>query len=63
MGAAEVRVVSPEDFIVNELIRSERGVQDEKEVKSILSRLRGSIDRSYLDRRVNKTGSSRFSKR
>jgi hypothetical protein len=49
-------VISPEDFIVNKLARPDRGVQDEKDVKSVLVRLKGSLDREYLERRAENAG-------
>ena len=49
-----VWVISPEDFMVNKLARSDRGVQDEQDVKSVLVRLQESLDWKYLGRRAKK---------
>ena len=56
IGEAEVWLVSPEDFVVSKLSRPDRGAQDEKDVKSVLTRLQGSIDEKYLDRRAAAAG-------
>lgn len=56
VGATEVWLVSPEDFIVTKLSRPDRGVQDEKDAKGVLARLRGSVDRNYLERRAGEAG-------
>jgi len=40
----EFWVISPEDFIVNKLAHSDRSVQDEKDVKSVLVRLHDDLD-------------------
>ncbi len=56
IGTVDVWLVSPEDFIVTKLSRPDRGVQDEKDVKGVLTRLHGSIDRGYLERRAGKAG-------
>ncbi len=56
IGEAEVWLVSPEDFIVSKLSRPDRGAQDEKDAKSVLTRLRGSIDEKYLERRAAAAG-------
>ncbi len=56
IGSTEVWLVSPEDFVVTKLSRPDRGVQDEKDVKGALTRLRGSLDRKYLERRAGKAG-------
>ncbi len=58
IGAAEVWLISPEDFVVSKLSRPDRGVQDEKDAKSALQRLGDSIDRDYLYRRAEKAGVS-----
>lgn len=47
-----VFVVSPEDFIVNKLARNDRGVIDEKDVKSVLERQKGKLDNKYLEKRA-----------
>lgn len=51
-GSAEPWLISPEDFIVSKLSRPDRGVQDEMDVRGVLTRLAGSIDREYLERRA-----------
>jgi predicted nucleotidyltransferase len=56
MGSSDVYIVSPEDFMVSKLARPDRGVQDEKDVKSVLVRMGGSIDTEYLGRRAKKAG-------
>lgn len=56
VGSVEVWLVSPEDFIVTKLSRPDRGVQDEKDAKGVLTRLRGAINRSYLERRAADAG-------
>jgi predicted nucleotidyltransferase len=56
MGGVELWVVSPEDFIVTKLARRDRGVQDEKDVKSVLERLGPSIDNRYLRKRARRAG-------
>lgn len=50
----EAWVISPEDFIVNKLSRPDRGVQDEKDVKSVLVRLHDDLDWKYLERKAKK---------
>lgn len=52
----EAWVISPEDFIVNKLARPDRGVQDERNVKSVLVRLRDALDEKYLERRAKNAG-------
>lgn len=56
IGQVEVWLVSPEDFVVSKLSRPDRGVQDEKDVKGVLTRLGGTIDRGYLHKRARKAG-------
>lgn len=56
IGSSDLYVVSPEDFIVSKLARTDRGVQDEKDVKSVLVRMEGTIDREYLERRAAREG-------
>ena len=56
IGPSDLYVVSPEDFVVSKLARPDRGVQDEKDVKSVLVRMKGSIDRRYLEARAAKAG-------
>ena len=55
-GSTDFYVVSPEDFIVSKLARPDRGVQDEKDVKSVLARMEGKIDRQYLQKRAKEAG-------
>ncbi len=45
-------IVSPEDFIVTKLARSNRGVIDEQDVKSVLVRQEGNINWKYLEKRA-----------
>jgi len=45
-------IVSPEDFIVTELARLNRGVIDEQDVKSVLVRQEGNINWKYLEKRA-----------
>ncbi len=52
----EFWVISPEDFIVNKLARSDRSVQDEKDVKSVLVRCLDTLDRKYLEQKAKKAG-------
>lgn len=52
----EAWIISPEDFVVNKLARPDRGVQDERDVKSVLVRLRGALDGEYLERRARDAG-------
>ena len=56
IGSYDLYVVSPEDFIVSKLARPDRGVQDEKDVKSVLARMEEAIDRKYLEGRAAKAG-------
>jgi predicted nucleotidyltransferase len=56
MGGVEIWVISPEDFMVTKLARKDRGVQDEKDVRSVLERLGSSLDRRYLKRRARRAG-------
>lgn len=48
--------IGPEDFIVNKLARKDRGVQDEKDVISVLSRQKGKLDYIYLENRAKRAG-------
>jgi hypothetical protein len=57
-GKTDFWVISPEDFVISKLARPDRGVQDEKDVKSVLVRLGNSIDRRYLAKRASKAGVS-----
>jgi len=52
----EAWIVSPEDFIVNKLARPDRGVIDEQDVKSVLVRQGGKLDKEYLERRARDAG-------
>lgn len=54
LNGLEAWVISPEDLIINKLARPDRTVQDEKDVKSILTRLHNNLDRKYLERRAKK---------
>ena len=56
IGSSDLYVVSPEDFIVSKLARPDRGAQDEKDVKGVLVRMKGTIDRRYLRRRAARAG-------
>jgi len=56
IGSSDFHVVSPEDFIVSKLTRPDRGVQDEKDVKSVLVRMEGKIDTGYLEKRAQRAG-------
>ncbi len=56
IGKVSVWLVPPEDFIISKLARPDRGVQDEKDVKGVLTRLGGSLDMDYLHRRAGKAG-------
>ena len=52
----EMFAIGPEDFVVNKLARKDRGVQDEKDAISVLSRQKGKLDYAYLDRRAKDAG-------
>lgn len=45
-------IISPEDFIVNKLARPDRGAIDEQDVKSVLIRQEGKLDKEYLEKRA-----------
>ena len=49
-------LVSPEDFIVTKLARSDRGAIDEQDVKSVLVRQAGKLDEVYLEKRAKNAG-------
>lgn len=51
-----VWIVSAEDFIVNKLARPDRGVNDEQDVKSVLTRQENKLDNEYLQRRAKEAG-------
>jgi hypothetical protein len=50
----EAWIVSPEDFIVSKLARSDRGVIDEQDVKSVLERDDVVLDWEYLEERARR---------
>jgi len=52
----EMFAIGPEDFIVNKMARKDRGVQDEQDVISVLSRQKGKLDYAYLDSRAKDAG-------
>ncbi|MFQ5758532.1 MAG: nucleotidyltransferase [Candidatus Bathyarchaeia archaeon] len=52
----EAWITSPEDFIVNKLARPDRGVIDEQDVKSVLVRQEGKLDKEYLRGRARDAG-------
>jgi len=52
----EAWIISPEDFIVNKLARPDRGVIDEQDVKSVLTRQGSKLDGKYLKKRAEKAG-------
>lgn len=56
MGSVEAMLIPPEDFIVTKLSRPDRGAQDEKDVRGVLARLSGTLDRPYLNRRAKRAG-------
>jgi hypothetical protein len=45
-------IVSAEDFIVTKLARTDRGVIDEQDVKSVLVRQEGKLEWDYLEKRA-----------
>jgi hypothetical protein len=47
-------IVSAEDFIVNKLARPDRGVIDEQDIKSVLTRQENKLDNEYLQMRAKK---------
>ena len=51
-----VWIISAEDFIVNKLARPDRGVIDEQDVKSVLTRQETELDDEYLQRRAKQAG-------
>jgi len=51
-----VWIISPEDFIVSKLARSDRGVIDEQDVKSVLERDDVGLDWRYLEERAERAG-------
>lgn len=48
----EIFAIGPEDFIVNKLARTDRSVQDEQDVVSVLQRQKNKLDYDYLRRRA-----------
>ena len=46
-------LISPEDFIVNKLARSDRGATDEEDVKSVLVLQENKLDIKYLEKRAD----------
>jgi predicted nucleotidyltransferase len=56
LAGVEVWIISPEDFIVSKLARSDRGVIDEQDVKSVLERDGVALDWSYLRGRAERAG-------
>jgi len=56
INGLKIFVVSPEDFIVTKLARSDRLTQDEMDVKSVLERGDTSLDWEYLKDRCEKAG-------
>jgi len=54
LAGVEVWIISPEDFIVSKLARSDRGVIDEQDVKSVLEREDVALDWSYLRGRAER---------
>jgi len=49
-------IISAEDFIVNKLARPDRGIIDEQDVKSVLTRQESKLDNEYLQRRAKEAG-------
>ncbi len=56
LAGVEVWMISPEDFIVSKLARSDRGVIDEQDVKSVLERDDVTLDWPYLRERAERAG-------
>ena len=56
LAGVEVWMISPEDFIVSKLARSDRGVIDEQDVKSVLEREDVALDWGYLRGRAERAG-------
>ncbi len=56
LAGVEVWMISPEDFIVSKLARSDRGVIDEQDVKSVLEREDVTLDWLYLKDRAERAG-------
>jgi len=45
-------IISPEDFVVNKIARPDRGAVYEQDVKSVLVRQAGKLDKKYLTKRA-----------
>jgi len=56
LAGVEAWMISPEDFIVTKLARSDRGVTDEQDVKSVLEREDVTLDWLYLKDRAERAG-------
>jgi len=56
LAGVEVWMISPEDYIVTKLARSDRGVIDEQDVKSVLEREDVTLDWPYLRERAERAG-------
>lgn len=56
LAGVEAWMISPEDFIVTKLARSDRGVTDEQDVKSVLEREDVTLDWAYLKDRAERAG-------
>ena len=56
LAGVEVWMISPEDYIVTKLARSDRGVIDEQDVKSVLEREDVALDWLYLRDRAERAG-------
>ena len=52
----EMFAIGPEDFIANKLARRDRGVRDEQDAVSVLSRQKGKLDYTYLENRAKNAG-------
>lgn len=56
LAGVEVWMISPEDYLVTKLARSDRGVIDEQDVKSVLEREDVTLDWPYLRERAERGG-------
>jgi hypothetical protein len=45
-------VIGPEDFIVNKLARTDRSIQDERDIVTVLIKQKGKLDYEYLEERA-----------
>ena len=52
----EMFAIGPEDFVINKLARTDRGVQDESDAISVLALQKGKLDYDYLNRRALRAG-------